>query len=386
MNIPDLLQDDALRRHEFPVCRERIFLAHGAVCPLPRRVAEAISGYAFQATLDNQEQPVHGSLIHQTRERVAQLIGAQPDEIALVGPTSLALSFVAAGFPLRKGDNVVIYFEDYPSNVYPWLALANRGVEVRLIPTRELGQLRTVDVLGQCDENTRLVALASCHFISGWRLDLPAIGTALRARRIAFCLDGIQTVGAFPTAAEHADFIAADAHKWLLGPSGAGFLYVRKSWHESLRPQVYGWNNVRCPDFVAREEITFRSGAQRYEAGSHNLLGLAGLRAALDLTLELGVDAIAAELLRKRNWLVPALQARGWTVLGADAPVAHQSGMISITRPDTDLPALHARLTEARIVLSLRTDRTRRHYLRFAPHVYNTDEELQRAIDALVSR
>lgn len=383
MNIPDLLANPALRHHEFPACRNRAFLAHAAVCPLPRRVAEAVTGYAFQATLDDQELPARTQLYQDVRDRTAQLIGAQPDEIAIVGPTSLALSYVAAGFPLRKGDNIVIYFDDYPSNVYPWMALAQRGVEVRLLPTRELGQIRTADVLGQVDENTRLVALASCHFISGWRLDLPALGAALRKRRVALCIDGIQTVGAFPTAAEHADVIAADAHKWLLGPCGAGFLYVRKSWHETLRPIVYGWNNVRCPDFIAREEITFRSGAQRYEVGTHGVLGLFGFRAALDLILEIGVDAIAAELLRKRAWLVPALQARGWTVLGADAPAPHQSGIVTIHKPDTDLPALHARLMEAGIVLSLRTDRRHRHYLRFSPHFYTPDEDLQRAVDAL---
>lgn len=383
MNIPDLLRDASLRSHEFPVSHQRVFLAHAAVCPLPRRVADAVADYARQATLDDQELPVRGTLYAETRERVARLLGAQPDEIALVGPTSLALSYVAAGFPCRKGDNVLVYFEDYPSNVYPWMALARRDVEVRLVRTRELGRIHLADILNQVDENTRLVALASCHFISGWRLDLPAVAQALRRRHIALCIDGIQTVGAFPTAAEHADFIAADAHKWLLGPCGAGFLYVRKSWQEALRPVVYGWNNVRCPDFVAREEITFRSGAQRYEVGTHGVLGLCGFRAALDLIHEIGVDAIAAELLRKRAALVPALQQRGWTVLGADAPLIHQSGIVAASKPDVDLPALHARLLEQGIVLSLRTDRQRRHYLRFSPHFYTSDEDLARAVEAL---
>ena len=383
MSLPDLLQNPNLRLQEFPVCRHRAFLAHAAVCPLPKRVADAIVRYTNQATHDDQELPVRSHLYSETRERIARLIGAQPDEIALVGPTSLALSYVAAGFPLNRRDNIVIYFDDYPSNVYPWMALAQRGVEVRLLPTRELGRITTADVLGQVDENTRLVALASCHFISGWRLDLPALGSALRSRRIALCIDGIQTVGAFPTAAEHADFIAADAHKWLLGPCGAGFLYVRKSWHESLRPVVYGWNNVRCPDFVAREEITFRSGAQRYEVGSHNVLGLVGFHAALELILELGVDRIAAELLRKRNALVPALEKKGWRVLGSDAPETHQSGIVSATKPNTDLAALHARLTEAGMDTSLRTDRQQRRYLRFSPHFYTPDSDLERTIEAL---
>ncbi|MBX3746225.1 MAG: aminotransferase class V-fold PLP-dependent enzyme [Verrucomicrobiae bacterium] len=383
MTVEEILGNEERRRHEFPVCRDRVFLAHAAVCPLPRRVAEAVAGYAQQATRDDQEQPVLAGLTRDTRERAARLIGAQPDEIALVGPTSLALSYVAGGFPIRKGENVVVYFDDYPSNVYPWMAMAERGVQVRLVNVSRLGRIRNLDVLGQVDEGTRLVALASNHFISGWRLDLPGLGKALRDRRIAFCLDAIQTLGAFPTLAEHADFIAGDAHKWMLGPCGAGFLYVARAWHERLRPIVYGWNNVRCPDFVAREEMTFRSGAHRYEAGSHSMLGLVGLRAALDLILEVGVDAIARELLRKRARIVPALMEKGWEVLGADDLEAHRSGIVSFTRPDIDLVERHRQLAEGGIVVSLRTDRGGRRYLRFSPHFYNTDAELDRALGAV---
>lgn len=383
MNLPDVLNNPELRLQEFPVCQHRAFLAHAAVCPLPQRVASAVASYATQASLDDQELPVRHSLYSQTRDRVAHLLGAQPDEIALVGPTSLALSYVAAGFPFLPGDNVVIYFDDYPSNVYPWTALQSRGVEIRRIPTPELGRIETDAILDLVDARTRLVAVASCHFISGWRVDLETLSSQLRPRGVALCVDGIQTAGAFPTLAAHADFIAADAHKWLLGPCGAGFLYVRKAWQDTLQPVVFGWNNVRCPDFVAREEISLRSGAQRYEVGSHGVLGLCGFRAALDLILELGVDAIAAELLRKRNHLVSTLQARGWSVLAADAPPARQSGIVSAHRTDLDLPALHARLLERNIVVSLRTDRQLRHYLRFSPHAYTPDSDLDRALEAL---
>ncbi len=197
-----------------------------------------------------------------------------------VGPTSLALSFVAAGLNFRKGDNILIYHDDYPSNVYPWMALAEQGVKVRLLNTRGLGIIRTIDVMGQVDEDTKLVALASNHFISGHRLEHDAIGKFLHEREILFCLDAIQTLGAFPTTVEHVDFLAADAHKWLLGPCGAGVLYVKRDLQAKLNPPVYGWHNVRNPNFVAQEKIEFRSGAAKFEAGTHNLIGLVGLLAA----------------------------------------------------------------------------------------------------------
>jgi len=294
------------------------------------------------------------------------------------------LSFIAAGINFRKHDNILIYFDDYPSNVYPWMALAEKGVQVRLINIRELGAIRAIDVMGQVDEQTRLVALASCHVISGARLDLAAIGKFLRGRGILFCVDAIQTLGAFPTTVEHIDFLAADAHKWLLGPCAAGLMYVRQESQEQLQPRVYGWHNVRNPNFVAQEQIVFRSNAQRFEAGSHNLLGIVGLNAAIELILEIGVENIAAELLRKRAWLVPALQARGCAVLNASAGPDTASGIISFYKTGgADLTPLHQKLTDAGIITSLRVDRKGRRYLRLSPHFYNTDAELHRLLELI---
>lgn len=383
MTIAELHANEELRRAEFPVAADKVFLGHAGVCPLPRRVAEAIAQYSFKCTQGDQETllPLHQLL--EMRESAAKLIGAQRDEVAFVGPTSLGLSYVANGLPFRKGDNILIYHDDYPSNVYPWMALADRGVEVRLMNIRELGKVRAIDVQGQVDEDTKLVALASCHFISGWRINIPAIGKYLRERGILFCLDAIQTIGAFPTPMEFVDFAAADAHKWMLGPCGAGILYVRKALQERLRPIVLGWNNVRCPNYVAQEEITFAAGAQRYEAGTHSLLGLVGLHAAIDLLLEVGVENIAAELLRKRAWLVPAITDKGYAVLNPTAPPENASGIVTFSRPDTDLRALHEKLTQNGIVTSLRFDRAGHAYIRLSPHFYNTDEELKRVVSLL---
>src|ERR1044071_8454838 len=318
MTVAEILANEELRRREFPVAQDKIFLAHAGVCPLPRRVADAISKCAEQSTLGDQEAFML-SRISDARKLGAQLLNCQPDEIALVGPTSLALSFIAAGLKLRRGDNLLIYHDDYPSNVYPWMAFAEKGIEVRLLNTRGLGTIRVKDVIGQIDENTKLVALASCHFISGFRIEIDAIGKFLRERGILFCLDAIQTLGAFPTTVEHVDFLAADAHKWLLGPCGAGLLYVGRELQERLNPPIYGWHNVRCPNCIAQEQLVWRSGSKKFEAGTADLLGAIGLVAARKLILEIGVDNIAAELLRKRAWLVPALQAQGCTVSNAEA-------------------------------------------------------------------
>jgi cysteine desulfurase/selenocysteine lyase len=382
MTLNEILTNEELRRHEFPVVHDKIFLAHAGVCPLPRRVADAIAECAQQGTLGDQE----AFMLHRledARKLASQLLNCQTDEVALVGPTSLGLSLVASGLNLRKGDNILIYHDDYPSNVYPWMALAEKGVQVRLLNTRGLGVIRPIDVIGQVDENTKLVALASCHFISGYRIEIAAIGKYLRERGILFCLDAIQTLGAFPTTVEHVGFLAADAHKWLLGPCGAGVLYVRRELQEKLNPPLYGWHNVRSPDFVAQEKIEFRSGAVKYEAGTQNLVGLVGLIASMELALEIGVENIAAELLRKRALLVPALQAKDFTVLNADAKPENAGGIVSFFQPGKDLAALNKKLSEAGIVVSLRNDRKGQNYIRLSSHFYNTDAELQRVLELL---
>jgi len=383
MTSSEILSDEVLRQHEFPVTREKIFLAHAGVAPLPRRVADAVRDYAGLCTQSDQETLLPAQQMHHSRTLAARLLNARPDEIAFVGPTSLALSFIAAGLPWKKNDNVLIYFDDYPANVYPWMALAERGVEVRFLRTREPGRLRPLEVIGQVDEQTRLVALASCHFVSGYRIDLNAIGQALHERNILFCVDAIQTLGAFPTTVEHIDFLAADAHKWLLGPCAAGILYVRKGLQDNLRPAAYGWHNVLCPNYVAQEQLVFRPDARRYEAGTQNLLGLVGLHAAMELLLEMGIDNIAAELLRKRALLVPALKNKGYTVLHADVPPANASGIITFYREGAGMAALCEKLEAANIIASLRADRSGRQHLRLSPHFYNTDAELQRVVQLL---
>src|ERR1043166_9522182 len=222
MTLTEILTNEELRRHEFPVARERIFLAHGGDCPLPRRVAEAIANYAHDSSTGDQEKCVYPAILEEGRKLACQLLNSQPEEVALVGPTSLALSFIASGLKLRKNSNILIYFDDYPSNVYPWMALADQGVEVRLMNTRGLGIIRARDVLGQVDENTALVALASCHFISGYRMDCQAIGKALHEQNILCCLDAIQTLGAFPTAVEHVDISRPTRTNGCLAPAAQG--------------------------------------------------------------------------------------------------------------------------------------------------------------------
>ena len=380
MNLPELQQDEALRCREFPVSGDKVYLAHAGVSPVPACVERAVASAVSAAARDDQEEGL-STLLRQTRASASELLGADPGEVALIGPTTTGISAVAAGLDWQAGDEVLIYQDDFPVNVYPWQALESRGVTVRRLSTPALGEITPKLVVEQLTAKTRLVALASCHFVSGYRIDHEAIGRLLRERDVLFCLDAIQTLGAFPTTVEHVDFLAADAHKWLLGPCAAGVFYVRRDLQDRLAPQAFGWNNVRCPNYVAQETMNLRSDARRYEAGSFNILGIAGLNAALGLLLEVGIDAIAADLTAKRTGLAAALQAKGYEVF---FPEGQQTGGItSCWREGTDMKVVGERLAAENIIASVRGDRAGRDYLRFSPHFYNTSSDLGLALELL---
>lgn len=381
--LASLHADEDLRLREFPVARKSVFLGHAGVCPLPARVASAIRTYAEACQHGDQEDLIPDNLLQESRELAARLIGANPSEISLVGPTSLALSFVAEGLPLNSGDNILISLDDYPSNAYPWMSLASRGVEVRPIQTSEYGVIHQDDVERHLDAKTRLVALASCHYISGHRLDHDAIGKLLRAKNIWFCLDAIQTLGALPTDVAHVDFLAADAHKWLLGPCAAGIFYVRRELQSVLRPVAHGWHNIRCPQFVTQPSLDYRADGRRYEAGSHNFLGLAGLCESLRLLEAMGHETIAAELRRKRRWVSDSLRARGFALLADNPDPKRWGGMLSFSHPEHASANLHAALTAGGVTASLRHAGVGNPVVRLSPHFYNTDEELHHALDLL---
>ena len=383
MTIEQIQADEALRLREFPVARETAYLAHAAVCPLPACARDAVSDYAAACTGGDQEDFVPANLLRDTRQLAANLLGAELREIALVGPTSLGLSFIAQGIDWQPGDNIIVHGDDYPSNVYPWMALAKKGVELKRLEPSAPGRIEPEDVFELIDSRTRMAALASCHYVSGYRIDIGAIGRELRSRGILFCVDGIQTVGAFPTPVEHVDFLAADAHKWMLGPCSAGILYVKHEMQDRLKPVVQGWHNLSCPDFIAQETLDYKPDARRYEAGTANLLGIVGHHASLQLLDALGLAKIAADLLAKRRRLVPELLAKGCDVLHADVPEANASGIVAFSKPGEDMAALQARLGQAGVTVSLRVMRDGSKLIRLSPHFYNTPAELYRLLEAL---
>ncbi|MDQ3621646.1 MAG: aminotransferase class V-fold PLP-dependent enzyme [Verrucomicrobiota bacterium] len=378
----NLYPDEAQRRELFPICRTKAFFAHAGVNALPACVADAVCAHTRAASENPQEFGEVLREIKMTRLACAEFIGAQVDEIALLGPTSLGLSLFANGLPWEPGDEILCYHGDYPANVYPWMEQQRRGAVVRHLEPVRPGEITPELVLAALTPRTRLVALASCHFLSGYRLDHDAIGALLQERGILFSLDAIQTLGAFPTRVAHVDFLSADAHKWLLGPLAIGIVYVKRTHFDLLRPTLVGAWNVHSPHFVTQDEVTFVPTAQRYEPGVLNAAGIYGMKAALDLINSFGIDRVAARLLELKAHLISRLEPLGFHVAGAKNG-ATASSITTFRHERVSSAALFAGLEEANVIASLRRDREGRDYLRFSPHFYNTEAEIDRAVEAL---
>ena len=369
-----------LRDEEFPVAKQWVFLDHAAVAPLPKRSADTIIAWT-EDSRDNGvvHWPAWARKLDETRGRLARLINAHRDEIALAVNTTQGIGFIAEGFPFQPGDNVVTAAEEYPSNIYPWMNLASRGVELRRVPTRPDARIWIDDLAAAIDDRTKLLTISHVEFASGFRNDLDRIGELCRDRGVAFFVDAIQGLGPhrIDVSRTPIDFLAADGHKWLLGPEGAGFFYVRREWIDRLRPIMIGWHSVAHSPDHSRIEFNLKPNAQRWEGGSFPMAGLQGFGASLELIMELGPEAVSERILDRADRAREVAEAAGWTVYGSSDP-QDRSAIVSLIRPDTDYAAAVREFRQRQIVVSLRGGR-----LRVSPHIYNDDEDLDRLSSAL---
>jgi selenocysteine lyase/cysteine desulfurase len=366
-------------RAEFPVTRHWAFFDHAAVAPLSAPAQRALQEWAAYMTDNGGVRLARWNRrIEEVRGLAGRLLNADPLDIAFVKNTSEGIGIVAEGFPWRPGDNVVTAAEEYPANIYPWLNLASRGVEVRLIPSRG-NRLSVDDLRDALDARTRLVSISFVEYSSGFRNDLAAIGELCRERGIHFFVDAIQGLGVFPldVQALPIDFLAADGHKWLLGPEGAGILYVRRELVDLLHPVDIGWNSVVGATDFSRIDFRLKPHAGRWESGSLNVGGISALGASLALLLEIGIPAVGARVLELTDHLCQRAAAVEFEVFSSRLP-DDRSGIVSLTVPGREPRELVRRCKEEQIVVNQRSGR-----LRVSPHCYNTPAELDHLVEVL---
>ncbi len=375
-----LLPDwSALRDAEFPVTKNWAYFDHAAVAPLPRRSADRMRAWAAEQEANGVVNwPDWERKLGAIRGDLARLIGAEPGEIAFVNSTTHGINLVAEGFPFRPGDNLVTAAEEYPSNLYPWMNLADRGVATRMVPSRE-GRVWVDDLAAAIDDRTRLLTISQVEFASGFRNDLDALSGLCRDRGVALFVDAIQGLGPLTIDVRRTpiDFLAADGHKWLLGPEGAGFAYVRRDWIDRLRPTGIGWNSVVTSYNSPTPELSLKPTAARWEGGSYNMPGLQTFGASLGLLIELGPEHVSGRILERADAVRERARRAGWEVYGSQRP-GDLSGIVALERPGVDGNAV-VRLARSRgVAIACRRGR-----VRISAHVYNDEGDLDRLEEVL---
>ncbi len=367
-------------RREFPVTEKWVFLAHASVAPLSRRVADAMRGQADGCLRDGAAAGRDWSAAYENlRAGAARLLNCAPGEIALLKNTSEGLSTVAGGIDWRQGDNVVSVAAEFPANVYAWSALRERGVELRLAERTDL-IVDAADIEALIDARTRVVTVSWVSYQSGQRLDLERLGRRCREAGCLLVVDAIQGLGALPLdlQATPIDVLAADGHKWLCAPEGQALFYVRQEIQDRIQPLARGWWSVKSPGQFDNLDQELATSARRYECGTLNTVGCYGLAAALDLILEVGVDVAAGQIKLLTDRLVAGAESKGYQVVSPRVGAAW-SGIVSLrTQSAAAAKGLEQGLREQGIYVNARGD-----LLRFSPHYYNTEAEIERALAAL---
>ncbi|GAC1482628.1 MAG: aminotransferase class V-fold PLP-dependent enzyme [Candidatus Dormibacteria bacterium] len=313
----------------------------------------------------------------QIRGRIGELLSVGPERITFTKNTTSGLGLVAAGLDWREQDNIVGVDREYPANIYPWMGLSSKGVELRLHrPTG--GRIDIKGLVKLCDSRTRLVAISAVQFWSGYRADLKALRDALPGD-ILLVVDAIQAAGAlqFDLSKVEVDLLCAGGQKWLLGPSGIGFACVSQRMLERMRPVAIGADSVVREQEYVDYDLTLKPDARRYEEAAPNYPGILGLGAAVNLLLRADPPTVEATVLRLADRLREELPRRGYVLVFTPRP-GERSGIVSFRHPRMVPAEVQSRLRDAGIIISLRTD-----FLRASPHFYNSDQDLSRLLDAL---
>src|SRR5579883_989697 len=362
-------------REQFPVRRNLIYLNHAAVAPLCRPAAEAMQRLAedcmrFGSLHYDEWLDAYDGL----RRAAARLIHADAAEIALMKNTSEGIATVAMGLDWKPGDRIVAFREEFPANYYPWKRLEEKGVAVTWLSVHD-----SLEVIDRAAKGARLLSISFVQFLSGYRAPIQAIGEICRRNRVIYIVDAIQGLGAFPLDVQACciDALAADGHKWMLGPEGCAILYISKELQDHVEPVEFGWTNVAGYNDYGSRDMALRPDAGRYEPGTLNTIGCFGLRASIEFLLEVGVGEIAPVVQNLGDRIAAGVQALGYEVMGRRLPETG-SGIVSFRKPGVPVAEVVKVLRENKVSAAARAG-----WVRTSPHFYISPGEIDRFLAAL---
>ena len=365
-------------REYFPCVKERIFLNHAGVSPLCIPVSEAIQGY-LKNKVSGEEEDFD---VDSARKLFAQLINASSEEVALVPNTSTGLSIAANLLKYPRSSNVVTTDLEFPSVVYPWLRIKMiSNLEIRYVKNIK-GRLRLEDFEKAVNDDTVAVVISHVEYGNGFKNDLKAIAEIAHEHGALIVVDACQSAGAMniDVKRQEIDFLATSCYKWLLGPSGAGFLYVKRDLIEEAEPIFVGWASVKheifeTVDLWNNTQLVLSETARRFEIGTPSLLSYVGATAALELILKCGIEKIENRIMELTNYLIEKLKEDGFTIQ-TPQDSSNRSGIVNFktSKPKEKVEKLH----QKGVIVSARMNG-----IRVSPHFYNTKDDLERFLEYL---
>jgi cysteine desulfurase / selenocysteine lyase len=364
----------------FPIKRKRAYLNNASIAPMSLPVIEAVD--AFMADVRDNGRNNYPQWCrradNEMKQRIAELIGADKTEIAYVKNTTEGLGIVANGLDWREGDNVIVADIEYPSNVYCWMNLKERGVELRWLKNRS-GRVGVTDLAAAIDRRTRLVSLSAVQFSNGFRQDLASTGELCRSKGVLLNLDAIQWIGALhmDLSRYHIDFLSAGGHKWMLAPIGTGLFYCRHESLNSLRPPTVGYHSVDKHEDHMDYDLTFRPNAGRFEEALINFPGICGLDAAVKLMLAIDTRLIERHVRALTDYAREECERRGFEILSPGGE-DERSGILSFRSPNVSAELLVQRLFDAKVDVAVRAGA-----IRISPTIYNDEEDIRALLEAL---
>jgi len=366
---------------EFPHETDLYYLNHAAVGPWPRRTAQAVSRFAEQNMhCGATNYPTWLAVERRLRERLARLINAaSPDDIALVKNTSEGLSIISQGLDWRDGDEIVGVRGDFCSNEMPWEALSDRGVVYHAIEAIASADPEGA-LISAFTKHTRLLAVSTVHFATGYRFDMPRLAEACQARGILLSVDAIQSLGAvsFDLDQVAADFVTAGGHKWLLAPEGLGFFYCRPALRDQLQLRQFGWAMRAAPYEFESDTWQLAASARRFEAGTPNMTGIHALEASLSLFEECGMSHVEQRLTGRIAQLEAGLRKLPAVEIVTPAQPERRAGILTFRCHGLAGADLHAKLMQQRVICAARAGG-----VRLAPHFYTPEAVIDQALNTI---
>lgn len=361
-------------RNLFPITERCVYLNNAAESPLNDGVKAGLEEFLSQLATAPQDKP---TVREDVRPLLSDILGGRPDDYALIPSTAMGMGTVAAGYPWRAGDNVVVPGGEHWSNAFPWLLLKDRGVEVRVVPPEPDLRIDPERVRGAVDGNTRILACAAVRFDSGFRADLGELSAIAHAKGSLFAVDAIQAAGACPLDVldDGVDIMAGAGFKWLLGMHGTGYLYVNETARERVGPVLPGM-------FAAEDdlnELRWLTGSRRYESGTLPYALFHAWKSGLNLVRALGVGTIWKRNLALTDRLLDGLEATELRVLTPREREAERSAIVVADAGNAGKnKALYRRLRDEGIVVTLRSG-----ILRISPNFYNTEAEIDAFLETV---